>query len=99
MKKVKKSRKSKSKKTSKSHNLAKSGKKLLKSENLPNFNAKKTFNHLWVFFIEASILGHFDLKYYIWIETNALVYVIGRVLSQLTFKICFDEIVFKIDLS
>ena len=39
--KLSKSRKSKSKKTSKSWNLAKSGKKLLKSGNLTNSNATK----------------------------------------------------------
>ena len=41
LRKLFKSGKSKSKKTSKSQNLARSGKKLLKSENLTNFNAMK----------------------------------------------------------
>ena len=52
----------------------------------PNFltpNAKNTFNHLWLAFIEALILQHFDPKSHIWIEINALGYAIGGVLSQL----------------
>ena len=63
-----KSRKLKGKKTSKSRNLAKSEKKLSKSENPSNFdateagskfltpNAKIAFNHLWLAFTEAPIL-------------------------------------------
>ena len=63
-----KSRKSKSEKMSKSQNLAKSGKKLSKSENLTNFNATKTkpkflifntriaFNYLQLTFIEALMI-------------------------------------------
>ena len=59
---------SKTRKLSKCQKLAKSGKKLLKSGNLSNFNAKKnglsfltlngkiTFNHLWLAFTKASIL-------------------------------------------
>ena len=50
----------------------------------PNFltsNAKKTFNHLRLVFIKALILQDFDLESYIWIETNASGYIIGRVLS------------------
>ena len=62
-------------KLSKSQKLAKLRKKLSKSGNLPNFNAKKnkpsffipnaktTFNCLWLAFIKALILRHFDLKY------------------------------------
>ena len=62
-----KSRKSKSEKISKSQNLAKSGKKSLKSGNLTNFDAtevgpkfltldaRAAFNHLWLAFIEAPI--------------------------------------------
>ena len=52
----------------------------------PNFltsNAKKTFNHLRLAFIEAPILQHFDLKSHIRIETDASSYAIGRILSQL----------------
>ena len=49
-------------------------KKLSKSENLPNFDAtearssfltpstRKTFNRLWLTFIEAPILWYFDLE-------------------------------------
>ena len=50
----------------------------------PNFlisNAKKTFNHLWLAFIKAPIFQHFDLESHIRIETNALGYAIGGVLS------------------
>ena len=52
----------------------------------PNFltpNAKKAFNYLQLTFIKASILRHFNLKNYIWIETYELGYAIGGVLSQL----------------
>ena len=52
----------------------------------PNFltpNAKKTFNNLRLAFIEAPIFRHFDLESHIQIETDALGYAIGRVLSQL----------------
>ena len=67
-KKLSKSRKSKSEKTFKSQNLAKSRKKLLKNGNLSNFsiikvglrfltfNAKITFNLLWLAFTKALIL-------------------------------------------
>ena len=66
--KLSKSGKSKNKKTSKSQNLAKSGKKLLKSENSTNFdimedrpkflnlNARIVFNRLRLAFTEAPIL-------------------------------------------
>ncbi len=36
-------------------------------------------------FIKALILYYFDLKYYIWIETNILGYAIGEIFSQLIF--------------
>ena len=52
----------------------------------PNFltsDAKKAFNHLWLAFIEAPILRHFDLKSHIRIETDVSGYAIGRVSSQL----------------
>ena len=52
----------------------------------PNFlisNAKKVFNHLWLAFIKAPILQHFDPKSHIQIETYVLGYAIGGVLSQL----------------
>ena len=68
---------SKSQKLSKSKKLAKSEKKLLKSGNLPYFNAKEnkpsfliskaktTFNCFWLVFIKAPSFHHFDLKYHI----------------------------------
>ena len=74
---AKNSRKSKSEKTFKFQNLAKSGKKLSKSENSTNFNvikaelkflipnAKTVFNCLRLAFIEAPILQHFYPKYHI----------------------------------
>ena len=51
----------------------------------PNFltpNAKKAFNYLWLAFIKALILQHFNLKNHIRIKTNASSYAIGGVLSQ-----------------
>ena len=42
---------------------------------------REIFNQLRQAFIEAPILQHFDLEYYIQIETNALGYTIGEVLS------------------
>ena len=107
---AKKLRKSKSKKTSKSQNLAKSRKKLLESENSTNFNAMKdgskfltsdartAFNRLWLTFTEAPILWHFDPECHIRIETNALGYAIDGVLSQLTFRTNLDGVVTKADL-
>ena len=80
-------------KLSKSQKLAKSRKKLLKSGNLPNFNAKKNkpsfltpnartaFNYLQLAFTKALILWHFDPKCHIWIETDTSGYTIGGVLS------------------
>ena len=46
--------------------------------------AKETFINPQKAFTKAPILRHFDLKYYIHIETNTLEYAIGRVLSQIT---------------
>ena len=54
----------------------------------PNFltpDAKKAFNYLRLAFIKAPILQHFDPESHIRIETDALGYAIGRVLSQLNF--------------
>ena len=51
----------------------------------PNFltpNAKKALNYLWLAFIKALILQHFDLESHILIETNASSYAIDIVLSQ-----------------
>ena len=108
--KLSKSRKSKNKKISKSWNLAKSGKKLSKSENSTKFNitkakskfltldARTAFNYLRLAFTEALILWHFDPECHIWIEINALGYAINRVLSQLTSKTNPNGIVTKINL-
>ena len=51
--------------------------------NLLTPDAKKAFNHLRLAFIKAPILQHFDLESYIQIETDALGYAIGIMLSQL----------------
>ena len=91
--KLSKSGKSKSEKMSKSRNSAKSGKKLSKSGNSTNFDAiedepkfltsdtRTTFNHLRLAFTEVLILRHFDPKCHVWIETDALGYATGGVLS------------------
>ena len=62
-----------------------------KSKNLSKSNldffilgAKLAFIELRQAFLKAPILHHFDPEYYIRIETDALGYVIGGVLSQLT---------------
>ena len=47
-------------------------------------NAKKTFNYLRQAFIKVPILQYFDPKCHIQIESDALGYAIGEVLSQLT---------------
>ena len=46
--------------------------------------ARLAFNKLRKAFTKAPILQHFNPKYYIWIQTDASGYVIGKVLSQLT---------------
>ena len=46
--------------------------------------AREVFNQLRQAFSEASILQHFDLKYYIRIEKNVLGYTIREILSKLT---------------
>ena len=83
----------KSKKTSKSWNLAKLRKKSPKSGNSTNFytteakpkfptpNVRTIFNHLRLVFIEVTILWNFNPKYDIKIETDALGYAIDEVLS------------------
>ena len=58
-------------------------------------NIKITFKCLQLAFIKASILQYFDLDYYIWIETNALGYVICSILSQLTFETNSNRVVIK----
>ena len=109
--KLSKSGKLKSEKMSKSWNLAKSGKKLSKSENLINFNAtedkpkfltidaRTAFNCLRLVFIEVPILWHFDPECYIWIETDASGFAIGGVLNQLTSRTNPNGVVTKTDLS
>ena len=47
-------------------------------------STKKAFNYLRQVFIKAPILQYFDLEIHIWIETNALGYIIGKVLNQLS---------------
>ena len=108
--KLSKSGKSKSKKTSKSRNSAKLGKKLSKSGNSTNFDAmedgpkfltpdaRTAFNRLRLAFTEAPILRHFDPECHIRIETDALGYAIGGVLSQLASETRPDGIVTKTDL-
>lgn len=46
--------------------------------------AKQAFLQLRKVFTEASILRYFDLKHYIYIKTDFLGYVIGRIPSQMT---------------
>ena len=101
---------SKFQKLSKSQKLVNSGKKLLKSGNLSNFNAKKNgpsfltpnnktaFNQLRLAFTKALILPNFDPECYIWIETDVSGYAISGVLSQLTFQTRSDGVVTKTDL-
>ena len=91
--KLSKSGKLKSKKTSKSWNLAKSRKKLSKNENSTNYNvteaepkfltpnARITFNCLRLIFTEVPILWYFDLRCHIWIETDVLSYTISGILG------------------
>ena len=98
-----KSRNSEGKKSAKSKKPSKSG-------NYPNFDtkeagpsfltsgAREAFNRLWLAFIEAPILRHFDLECHIWIETDASGYAIGSVLSQLASGTSPDGIVTKADL-
>ena len=90
--------------------MAKLGKKLSKSENSTNFDAtedgsnfltpdtKITFNCLRLAFTEALILQHFDPECHIQIETDALGYAIGGVLSQLTSRTSPNGVVIKTDL-
>ena len=61
-------------------------------------NARIVFNYLWLAFIKAPILWHFDPKYHIWIETDALSYAIGGMLNQLTSRTNPNGIVTKTNL-
>ena len=45
--------------------------------------AKKAFIHSCKIFTKAPILSYFDLKRYIQIKTNVLVYAIDKVLNQM----------------
>ena len=56
------------------------------------------FTRLRQAFIEAPILHHFNPKCHIWIETDALGYAIGGVLSQLSSGTRPDGVVTKNDL-
>ena len=100
---IKESGKSKSKKMSKSQNLAKSGKKMSKSWNWTNLNAiearpkfftldtRTAFDCLWLAFTKAP-------KCHILIEIDTLDYAIGRMLSQLTSGTSFNEVIIKTDM-
>ena len=70
-------------KLSKSKNSSKS-KKTVKFLDFLTSGAKLAFTKLRQAFIKAPILQHFDLERHIRVETDALGYAIGRVLSQLT---------------
>ena len=48
------------------------------------FKAREAFTKLRQVFIEASILNHFNLEYYIQIETNIFDYTIDKILNQWT---------------
>ena len=101
---------SKNKKLFKSQKSAKSRKKLSETRNSPNFDAKNNelsfltpearaaFNCLWLTFIKALILQHFNLECFIWIMTDTLGYAINDMLSQLAFETRSDGVVTKTDL-
>ena len=58
--------------------------------------AKKTFTHLQKAFTKIPIFQHFDLKYYIYIEIDALGYAIGGLLSQITLEqFLFNHVTYK----
>ena len=88
----------------------KKSKKLSKSGNSPNFDTKNSgpsfltpearlaFNRLWLAFIKALILWHFDPKCHIRIKADASSYAIDNILSQLASKTSADEVVTKADL-
>ena len=57
------------------------------------------FNCLWLAFMKALILPHFDLKCYIWIETDISGYAIDDMLSQLASGIKPDKIIIKTNLN
>ena len=101
----------KSQKLSKSEkSKGKKSKKPPKSGNLPNFDAKNSrpsfltpkarsaFNSLWLAFIKAPIIWHFDPKCHIWIKTDVSSYAIDNVLSSLASWTSLDRVVTKADL-
>ncbi len=74
----------KSTKSKKSDSLKANFAKVNSRTDFLTFEAKKAFIYLRKTFIEAPILRHIDLEYYIQIETDALEYAIGGVPSQMT---------------
>ena len=71
------------------------------TEDGPKFlipDARTAFNRLWLAFIKAPILRHFDAECHIRIETDALGYAIDGVLSQLASETRPDGVVIKTDL-
>ena len=101
----------KSEKFFKSWKSAKLRTKSSKIRNLSNFSTIKTeptfltsdsktaFYHLWLAFIETLILWNFDTESHIRIETDALGYAIGRMLSQLIAGTSLNEIIIKTNLN
>ena len=95
---------------SKFWNSAKSRKKLSKSRNSTNSdatedrpkfltpNTRTAFNRLQLALTEAPILWYFDAECHILIKTDALGYVINRVLNQLTSGTIPNGVVIKADL-
>ena len=59
-------------------------KNLNKATSCQSSNARQAFTQLRQTFTKAPIPQNFDLKCYIWIQTDASDYSIGRILSQLT---------------
>ena len=73
----------KNQKTSKSKKLSNT-KKTIRSSDFLTPGVKLAFTKLRQAFLKASILHHFNLEYYIGIETDISGYAIGKVFSQLT---------------
>ena len=61
--------------------------------------ARSAFGCLWLAFTEAPVFWHFDLKFHIWIKTNALGFAIDGVLSQLDSRTSPDGVVTKANLN
>ena len=64
-----------------------------------NPKARLAFTQLRQAFVKALILHHFDPESHIWIETDALGYAIGGILSQLSSGTRPDGVLTKDDLS